>query len=688
MKRKLNENRKPNQLEGQNSPYLLQHLYNPVNWHPWGELALSKAVNEDKPILISIGYSACHWCHVMEHESFEDNEVADIMNREFICIKVDREERPDIDHMYMTAVQLLTRQGGWPLNCFALPDTKPFWGGTYFPKDQWKNILLQIAQIYKNRKQELIEQADHLTEGIASSGFISPAAESPKFDIGLGEKIFKNIMKGMDKKEGGTLRAPKFPLPVNQEFLLLYYYFSGDKIALDQLELSLEKMAAGGIYDQLGGGFARYSTDEYWKVPHFEKMLYDNGQLVSLYSNAFKILKNPVFRDVVYQTIEFISRELSSPYGTFYSALDADSEGEEGKFYVWKESEIDEILGDDSPLFKSLYCVGKEGYWENENNILIRKLEVEQFARQNRINIEKFKAILDQSRNKLFNARSKRERPGLDNKVLISWNALMIKGLADAYAAFGENSFLEMAKKATDHILLYSFDKSGGLYRCLNGREPYISGFLEDYSLLIMALIRMYEVSMMNEYLLKAKSLTEYVLINFTKKNSSFFSYSHKGSSELKADFYESADNVIPSSNSVMALNLFYLANYFEKPEWYARANQMLMDIKQHLSEHSLSFSNWGRLLLLNTNAFYTLVVCGSQADEHLKEINSSFLAGLQIAASASENDSIPIFESRYKKDKTLFYLCSLGTCMEPTEDLQTALGMISYPPSFTSKPP
>ncbi len=667
----------PNHLQGQTSPYLLQHLHNPVDWHPWGDEALDKAAREDKPILVSIGYSACHWCHVMEKESFEDREVAEIMNRNFICIKVDREERPDIDHMYMTAVQLLTRQGGWPLNCFALPDTRPFWGGTYFRKDQWKDILLKITEMYRTRRHDLSVQAGQLTKGIAASGFVEPSDPENSFNESDASGFYGNVMKYMDKEQGGTLHAPKFPLPVNLEFLLHYYYHSGNKNALDQADLSLEKMAMGGIYDQIGGGFARYSTDENWKVPHFEKMLYDNGQLVSVYSKAWKVIRKPLYKEVVYNTVEFIKRELTSPDGTFYAALDADSEGEEGKFYVWDEKEVDKLLGEGSSLVRDYYQVGKKGYWENGMNILLRNETDHDFAFRHRLSVDKLNEIIGRANNKLLKAREKRVRPGLDNKVIVSWNALMISGLADAYAAFGEDKFFSKAKRAADFISENSVSPKGKIYRILHGNKPFIGGFLEDYALFIQSLLRLFEVSAEKRYLHTAKVMTDYVTDNFSVDGTNLFSFSSVESEKLKASFFELADNVIPSSNSVMAVNLFKLAGYYENLAWSDRSSAMLNDIRKNLDGQSINYTNWGRLLLHRSYNFYTMAVTGPGAEEQIKNINSMYLPNVNTGASVTGDEDIPIFRERYKKGETRFYVCSSGRCNLPVKELSLALRQI-----------
>ncbi len=668
---------KTNHLSGQTSPYLLQHVNNPVDWYPWGKEALEKAMKEDKPILVSIGYSACHWCHVMERESFEDDEVAQIMNENFVCIKVDREERPDIDHMYMTAVQLLTGQGGWPLNCFSLPDTRPFWGGTYFRTDQWKSVLEQVTELYNSRKHELVEQAELLTSGITDSSFIKPSDVPGSFQRTYGDNIFRNIMEHMDQEQGGTKGAPKFPLPVNLEFLLHYHYHSGKTNALEQVELSLEKMAMGGIYDQIGGGFARYSTDKDWKVPHFEKMLYDNGQLLSVYSNAWKVLKRPVLANVVYQTAGFLEREMTAPGGTFYSALDADSEGEEGKFYLWQEKEIDQVLDKIATVIKEYYQVGKKGLWENGENILLRDEPDDIFFRKRDIPADKFGVMVRNANICLLKTRSRRVRPALDNKVITSWNALAIKGLADAYAAFDDESFLLKAKRAANYLIKYSMTPEGKIHRSLTGTTPSIAGFLDDYAMFAEALIRLYEVSLETKYLLTAKSLMGFALDNFSHSSTSLLTYASANENNLKADFYEIPDNVIPSSNSVMAGNLLRLSNYFERSDWADRSLRMLADISPRLFENSISYANWGRMLLYNIYPFYTVVVCGPEARKKVKEINSLYIPGIIVAGTTSDDLNIPLFRNRFKEGETWFYVCSSGSCKQPVTDLHEALDQI-----------
>ncbi|MFC0183552.1 thioredoxin domain-containing protein [Pseudarcicella hirudinis] len=425
-----------NRLSQETSPYLLQHAHNPVNWYPWSEEALHKAKTENKPVLVSIGYSACHWCHVMERESFENEDIARIMNEHFINIKVDREERPDVDAIYMDAVQAMGVNGGWPLNVFLMPDGKPFYGGTYFPPQNWRQMLLAVNNGFSNHFEELQKSAEGFTKNMLFS-------ESEKYGLTIEEKLFsekglenmfKKLAFGFDAEWGGFNRAPKFPMPSIWLFMLRYFRSSNNPEALEHLKLTLNKMAQGGIYDQLGGGFARYSVDGEWFCPHFEKMLYDNGQLVSLYAEAYSLTKEPLYKETVYETIEWLSREMVNAEGGFYSALDADSEGVEGKFYTWTRHEIEQILGENAGEFCETYQVTEAGNWEDEVNILWKAEPVlnSKFAESIRL---------------LMLARDQRIRPGLDDKVLCSWNALMLKGLVDAYRVFNEDRFLVLAKK-------------------------------------------------------------------------------------------------------------------------------------------------------------------------------------------------------------------------------------------------
>jgi uncharacterized protein len=665
-----------NHLEGQSSPYLLQHLYNPVDWYPWSGEALEKARNENKPILVSIGYSACHWCHVMERESFENQEVAKIMNDNFVCIKVDREERPDVDHLYMNAVQLISGQGGWPLNCFTLPDGRPFWGGTYFPRDQWKNILIRIAELFRNQYQDLENQAQELTEGIASSSFLPVADDAePSFPADVTHAMAQAILSRIDKKEGGTMGAPKFPLPVIYEFLLHYYHQNPENSEiLDAITTTLIKMAMGGIYDQVGGGFSRYSVDENWKVPHFEKMLYDNAQLISLFSKAWMATPQPIFKQVVEETITFISRELTGPQGTFYAALDADSEGEEGKFYVWTSQEFNEVLGNDAPLAREFFNIDGKGLWEKGNNILLLEGTIEEFAASKEMDPDKLIQMVLGWKQKLLAEREKRTRPGLDNKVIVSWNGLMIGALIQAAATFKREEWLNMAEKAADIIIENAVGENGKLYHALTGNVPAIDGFLEDYATMISALIALGQVSGKEDYYHTAAKLLEHAIEQFSSDGTNMFSFSSSDGEQLAAPHFEFQDNVIPASNSIMARNLFYLGNIFENHAWVERSSKMLKDVENHLIKYGNWASNWGILWLHHQNRFFTLSVCGPQANEKSRELLSNYLPDALICSLSKQETQLPVLQNRWSNEETYIYACTLQSCLPPETDTEKVL--------------
>ena len=518
-----------NKLINETSPYLLQHASNPVNWFAWNKEAFEKAKAEDKLILISIGYSSCHWCHVMEHESFKDEPTAKLMNENFVCIKVDREERPDVDAVYMSAVQLMNGRGGWPLNCFALPDGRPVFGGTYFPKAQWQNILVQLAQMFKQDSEKFLMYADDLVSGIKKTDSLFVPDADVEFSKATLDETMANWKKHFDDIEGGPDRAPKFPLPNNYIFLLRYATLANDREVLKHVLLTLNKMAYGGINDQIGGGFARYSTDSFWKVPHFEKMLYDNAQLIALYSEAYTATKNPLYKIVVYETINFIEREMKSKEGFFYSALDADSEGEEGKYYVWKKEEVEKVVQgsgfsvEEQKISNEYFSINSDGYWEHDNYILLRKKSDEQIAKQFSISVDELSTMIAQLRKVMLSEREKRIRPGLDDKSLTSWNALMIDGLCCAHRAFNENKFLELAEKNAELFLVKQLKPDGSLFHSYKNGKSTINGFLEDYCFTIEAFISLYQSTFDEKWLNEADKLMQYVLHHFSDEKTNMF---------------------------------------------------------------------------------------------------------------------------------------------------------------------
>ncbi|MGZ3885579.1 MAG: thioredoxin domain-containing protein, partial [Bacteroidia bacterium] len=525
---------KPNALIHESSPYLLQHANNPVNWQPWSEQVFEQAKKEDKLVLVSIGYSACHWCHVMEHESFEDAAVADVMNAHFINIKVDREERPDVDMLYMSAVQLMSGQGGWPLNCFVLPDGRPVYGGTYFQKAQWLNILQNLSQLYANDKNKVLEYADNLTAGIKQSELISARkADDETLSSAVPEKCIANWKKRFDTEWGGPNRAPKFPLPNNYSFLLKYGHLHNDSALRAHVELTLQKMACGAIYDQLGGGFARYSTDVYWKVPHFEKMLYDNAQLVTLYCEAFRLTKNNLYREVVTETLSFVEKEWLSPEGGFYSALDADSEGVEGKYYVWQKEELEQLLGKDFGLFADYYNINEKGYWEDENYVLMRTESPGELMLKHHLKEEELRTVIDSCKAILMKARNQRVKPGLDNKILTSWNALMCKAYSEASLTFKNGHYKSIALKNASFLKDRMLKKDGSLWRSFSNGTAKISGFLDDYAFAADAFLMTYTISQDESWLKLSEQLCKHALDQFYNPDSGLFYYTGSSSEKL-----------------------------------------------------------------------------------------------------------------------------------------------------------
>lgn len=668
----------PNRLINQSSPYLLQHANNPVDWFPWGEEALSKAMTENKLILVSIGYSACHWCHVMEHESFEDEEVAEIMNKYFVCIKIDREVRSDIDQIYMNAVQLMTGAGGWPLNCFCLPDQRPIYGGTYFRKNDWKNLLKNLAEFWKKKPDEAIEYAVRLTDGIQQSENVIKKVGSVEYTIQDLLSIFEPWKRSFDLVDGGFNRAPKFPMPNNWQFMLRYAHLMKDDAAHTAVRVTLQKMAFGGIYDQIGGGFARYSVDGKWHVPHFEKMLYDNAQLVSLYSEAYQYTPDSLYKDVVYESLAFIERELTSPEGGYYSALDADSEGVEGKFYTFTKSELIEILGDDADWFCNYYQVTEAGNWEEEHtNILMREFDDTEFASELGIDTSELKTKIDVLKSKVLLARSSRVRPGLDDKILAAWNGMMLKAYTDAYRVFGEEKFIEKALKNADFIFqkLFINNRLQRVYPFDN--DDWKGAFLDDYAFIIEALIGLYEVTFEEVYLKKAKDLTDISIIEFYDPESGMFYYTSASGEQLIARKLELMDNVIPASNSVMANNLFKLGHFFDDQTYLDMSDQMLRNIHPNIKTYASAYSNWASLLMYKIFGLYEIAITGSASDGKRKEIEKYYIPNKILLGGTT--GTLPLLNDKWHAE-TKVYVCRNKTCLLPVKEVIDAIKQIDNP--------
>ena len=664
-----------NKLANETSPYLLQHARNPVDWYPWGNEALEKAKAENKLIVISIGYAACHWCHVMEHESFEDSSVAQVMNDSFVSIKVDREERPDVDQIYMDAAYLITGRGGWPLNVIALPDGRPVFAGTYFRKDDWTRILLYFKDLYQKEPETFKREARKLADamkGIKVPGLHKSSSPFSKKEI---EESVEKIISYIDFTNGGTKGAPKFPMPNIYQFLMTYYFHTKDEKTLEAINVTFDNMARGGIYDHIGGGFARYSTDEIWKVPHFEKMLYDNAQFVSLYSNAFKLTGDKLYKKVVYETLEFIERELTDKSGGFYSSLDADSEGEEGKYYVWKKEEIDELLGDKSEIFCDYYSVSSDGNWEG-NNILFITQKKGDLLKKYQINEESFSRIINESKKILFEERNKRIRPGLDDKILTSWNALMIKGYVDAYFAFSEEKFLSVALNNGEFILKNIMDENGRLNRNFKNGKSTINAFLDDYAYIIEAFIALYEATFDEKWINAAKKLVDYVFLHFSNPDSPLFYYTSDIDDPLiarKADF---SDNVTPSSNSSFAIGLIKFSKIFVNENYEERAVKLISAMKQTSIQNPTFHSYWLLAASYFVYPFYEVGIVGSKCFKNRNELAKEFIPNIVLFGSREEGN-LAILKERFVKGKTLIYVCEKGTCQLPEEKIESVINKL-----------
>ncbi len=658
------------------SPYLLQHAHNPVNWQPWDENIFLNSGSE-KLVLVSIGYASCHWCHVMERESFSDDEVARTMNENFTCIKVDREERPDVDHYFMSVVQMVGVQGGWPLNIITLPDGRPIWGGTYYSKEDWLKEIMPVVRYWEKNPERVRAYAESLQKDVKKS--LLPKATDNIIPVSrqLIRQAVEEWKKLFDTENGGRKGDTKFPMPVNLLFLLYYGSITNNQETLDFVNLTLKKMARGGIYDQIGGGFSRYSTDEKWKVPHFEKMLYDNGQLLSLYSQAYQKFKNDEFKQVVYETAKFIERELTDETGAFYSSLDADSEGEEGKYYVWKRSELMEHLGEDFPLFADCFQVNPAGLWENGNYILFRNASVKKLSRRHGMTEEELNHKIKGWKEVLLKVREKRVRPALDDKTVTSWNALVIQGLTDAFKAFGDDWFKDLALQNGLFLKKNLIAKNGKVYHVWKQEKRAVAGFMEDYALTAQAFISLFEITGDIAWVNTANQLVDYSKKHFFDEDTGLFLFSEKDKKQGITNFFQNEENVMPAANSVMANNLHKLYLLEGKPEYLVMAKKMLHNVTPIFKKYPYFFSNWGNLKLKLTEPFFEIAVCGPDALKKAAEMQTFYLPNVVWAVSAGKS-GLPMLKGRYVEDKTLIYVCREGTCRLPVEGETEAIRQIN----------
>ncbi len=653
----------PNNLIHSLSPYLLQHAYNPVNWHEWGNEAFLKAEQENKPLLISIGYSACHWCHVMAHESFEDPETASIMNAHFICIKIDREELPNIDQLYMDTCQLVNGSGGWPLNAFALPNKKPIHALTYLPKADWQKLLFQIHDLYQNKTEKAIEYAEKLSNGIVQMSAAPKLISSVQNENKITEKAFEKFVENYDETYGGPNRAPKFPLPNNYEFLLRYSQISGNKKSETMALHTLTQMALGGIHDVVGGGFARYSVDKHWFAPHFEKMLYDNAQLLALYSYAYYISGKTFYKQIALNIANFCTEEFLNKEGLYYSALDADTEGKEGYYYIYAYAELKEILGKNEPIFSQYFQCTEAGNWEHGKNILYAIDSIENAALKFNLSAAELTKIIAESLAKLKTYRAQRAKPALDDKSICSWNNLMLKALANAAIYRKEKSFLHQAEQLASNILLH-FYKDEKLHRIYKNGQVKINAFLEDYATLIDALIALYQASLNEKYLIKAKQLCDTVLNDFLNIKSQFFEFEAKTENALISPKYDVSDDVINSSNSVMAHNLWLLGWYYNDADYLTLSNNMLNAMSENIAKHAPWYSHWAALQLFKEFGIHQIVLSAEELTfEERTEIN---IKPNSIIALAHTNSQIPLVQDKLFKGEKRYFHCKDKVCFAP----------------------
>jgi len=680
----MNESNQPpkqsNNLINEKSPYLLQHAHNPVNWYPWGEEAFQKAKSENKPIFLSIGYSTCHWCHVMEHESFEDEEVASKLNDKFVAIKVDREERPDIDSIYMSVAQITTGRGGWPLTIFMTPDKQPFFAGTYFPKTSrfgatgLMEILDQIASVWVDKKDEILETAEKITDVLQKAA--SPYQTEYNGDE-LIIRAFDELDKKFDEKLGGFASAPKFPSSHNLIFLLRYWKRFGDKLALSMVETTLQKMQLGGIYDHIGFGFHRYSTDREWLVPHFEKMLYDQAMLTIAYTEAYQASKKETYKETAQSILRYVLRDMTSPDGGFYSAEDADSEGVEGKFYVWKLSELKEILDEDEmKLFSKLYRLEEEGNYLEE--------ATQEKTGDNIIHLKGYaskeeKQKIDLIRKKLFEIREKRIHPLKDDKILTDWNGLMISALAKASRVFGEQKYQEAAEKAVNFIFSKLITSEGRLIHRYRDGEAALTANLDDYAFLIWGLLELYETNFKIEFLEKAMQLNSIVQKHFLDDENGGFYFSPDDGEKLLVREKLIYDGAIPSGNSVMMLNLLKLSRIYSMPDLEEKAAHLMAVFAKQVSKVPSAFTFLISSLDYAIGPAYEIVLVGKETDGNYKEmldvLHQNFLPNKIVLFKNTEKENeieqtlVHLKDFKTQKNKTTAYVCEQFSCQRPTTE-------------------
>ncbi len=676
-----NDNHKfTNQLINESSPYLLQHAHNPVNWYPWDVKYLEKAKKEKKLVLLSIGYASCHWCHVMEKETFENEEIANFMNQHFINIKVDREEHPNVDKTYLTAVQVMTGNGGWPLNCVLLPNGQPVWGGTYFNKEEWLTSLKNIHEIYTENPKNTDDFAKQLTKDLISLQNISTNNDSLKFTPKKINDLVLNWNQKLDTVNGGFLSEKQFPRPNSYQFLLRYAYQTKNKKLLHFVFKTLNKIALGGLNDHLEGGFARYTIDNKWQIPHFEKMLYDNAQLVSLFSYAYQISKNKLYKETVINTLNFIENEFYNN-GLYFSSLNADSfnktnELEEGAYYTWDRKDLESLFNEkDYPLFNDYFGIDNIKTVEGKH-ALVKLYNDNVFVKKHQLNLDSFKKKVNSWKSILLNERKKRKKPELDNKILTSWNALLLQAFTDAYKVFGNEKFKVKAIESAIALKNNAISENWEVYRSINVKKKKIKGYLEDYAQLIHSYISLYQITLDEKWLTYSNKLSEFTLDNFLRKDQNIFNYTSKNDVSLISKNIDIEDIVIPSSNSVMNKNLFYLGHYYSNNSYLNLSKKILHNLMPKIEKYPHIYSNWLDNYLNYSSPFYEIAICGENAFLKSRELQNNYIPNYLLSGSTKKSN-LPLLENRFIDNKTFIYVCVNKACKLPTEDVNKAISLI-----------
>jgi uncharacterized protein YyaL (SSP411 family) len=666
-----------NKLANEKSLYLKQHATNPVNWYPWGNQALDSAKNSDKLLLISVGYSSCHWCHVMEEESFTDNDVAQVMNSNFVNIKVDREERPDLDEIYMKALVLMTGSGGWPMNIIALPDGTPIWGGTYVPKTQWIQVLNQVSGFYKTRKPDVLEYANSVREGVKKEALVKPSPRNETYSTELQIELAEKAFIYSDKINGGIGNGQKFPLPSMLNFFLRFSNEYSNQDMKDFVYTTLMKISRGGINDRIDGGFHRYTVDNTWHIPHFEKMLYDNAQLLSIYSNAFKVFKDERFKSELYNIHRFLESKMTGEDNLIYSSISADTNYKdgtksEGDFYVWEAEELKKILKDDFKWVSEYYNINQTGYWENDRYVFYQTISDKEYCEKQGVNLTQFNKKLNRVNSLLKIEREKRVHPIIDSKIIFSWNALTIRGLVDSYKTTKDPVFLNKALLINNSLSKKMIDKNIIQHTSSSAAEVL---FFEDYSYYIDALIGLYEITFDQKYLQFADELVVFSNEKF-KEESGFYRFSTNQENLFADSLINLQDGVTPSANSVMNFNLFRLGHFNGNKNYLSQSKTMINNVSEVIKERVTDHLLWLNNSHNYSQKFYEIAISGKNALVKANELMEKYLPNTITAASDTETNFY-LLKDRYFEDETYIYVCVDNTCKFPVTSVTEALGLM-----------